>query len=36
LENITGGKLFVEDDMVKAADAIENHILKKRKTLGLS
>ncbi len=36
LENITGGKLFVEDDMAKAVDAIENHILKKRKTLGLA
>jgi carbon-monoxide dehydrogenase catalytic subunit len=36
LENITGGKLFLEDDMVKAAEAIENHILRKRKALGLN
>jgi len=36
LEGITGGKLLLENDMVKAADAIELHILKKRKALGLT
>jgi carbon-monoxide dehydrogenase catalytic subunit len=36
LENITGGKLYLEDDMVKAAEAIEAHIEKKRRALGLS
>ncbi|HJX23646.1 MAG TPA: carbon monoxide dehydrogenase, partial [Candidatus Bathyarchaeia archaeon] len=36
LENITGGKLYLEDDMVKAAEAIEAHIVKKRMALGLS
>lgn len=36
LEGITGGKLLVENDMVKAADAIANHIAKKRAALGLS
>ena len=36
LENITGGKLYLEDDMVKAAEAIEAHIEKKRKALGLN
>ncbi|MGQ9760203.1 MAG: hypothetical protein ACUVQ5_06540 [Candidatus Methanomethylicaceae archaeon] len=35
LEGITGGKLLLENDMFKAADAIESHILKKRKSLGL-
>jgi len=35
LESITGGKLLLEDDMEKAADAIETHIMKKRKSLGL-
>jgi carbon-monoxide dehydrogenase catalytic subunit len=36
LENITGGKLFLEDDMEKAAEAIESHIQKKRDVLRLS
>jgi len=36
LENITGGKLFLEDDMEKAAEAIEAHIQNKRDILGLS
>jgi len=36
LEGITGGKLLLENDMVKAADAIELHIQKKRKALGLA
>jgi len=35
LEKITGGKLLLEDDMKKAADAIEAHIVEKRKSLGL-
>lgn len=35
LEGITGGKLLLENDMVKAADAIELHIQNKRKALGL-
>ncbi|MGC8937060.1 MAG: anaerobic carbon-monoxide dehydrogenase catalytic subunit [Candidatus Methanomethylicaceae archaeon] len=35
LRNITGGNLLLENDMVKAADAIESHILAKRKALGL-
>jgi carbon-monoxide dehydrogenase catalytic subunit len=36
LEGITGGKLLLENDMVKAADAIEQHMQKKRKALGLT
>jgi anaerobic carbon-monoxide dehydrogenase catalytic subunit len=36
LEDITGGKLYLEDDMEKAAQAIETHIIKKRKALGLN
>ncbi|MBM5805751.1 MAG: anaerobic carbon-monoxide dehydrogenase catalytic subunit [Candidatus Verstraetearchaeota archaeon] len=36
LEGITGGKLLLENDMIKAADAIELHIQKKRRALGLS
>lgn len=35
LEGITGGRLLLENDMHKAAEAIEQHILKKRKSLGL-
>ncbi|MHA1220505.1 MAG: anaerobic carbon-monoxide dehydrogenase catalytic subunit [Candidatus Heimdallarchaeota archaeon] len=35
LEGITGGLLNVEKDAVKAVDGIENHILKKRKKLGI-
>jgi carbon-monoxide dehydrogenase catalytic subunit len=36
LEGLTGGKLYLENDMVKAAEAIERHIIKKRMALGLS
>lgn len=36
LEGITWGKLYLEDDMKKAAAAIEAHIQKKRKALGLA
>ena len=36
LEDITGGKLYLENDMVKAGNAIEGHILKKRLGLGLA
>ena len=35
LEGITGGKLYLEEDMEKAAEAISNHIQKKRTALGL-
>ncbi|NHJ48590.1 MAG: anaerobic carbon-monoxide dehydrogenase catalytic subunit [Asgard group archaeon] len=35
LEEITGGLLSVEPDAVKAVDGIENHILAKRKKLGI-
>ena len=35
VESLTGGKVFVELDPVKTADAIEEHICKKRKALGL-
>ncbi len=36
VEGLTGGKLAVETDMVMAANGIEEHIMKKRKALGLS
>ncbi len=36
LKDITGGSLLLENDMVKAADAIESHIIAKRKALGLN
>ncbi len=36
VEALTGGKVLVELDPVKAADAIEAHINSKRKALGLS
>lgn len=36
LEGITGGKVGLSDDPVKAADGIEEHINKKRAALGLS
>ncbi len=36
LKGITGGCLLLENDMVKAADAIEAHILAKRKALGIN
>jgi carbon-monoxide dehydrogenase catalytic subunit len=35
VEELTGGKLLVELDPVKAADEIEGHILKKREELGI-
>ncbi|MCS3922256.1 carbon-monoxide dehydrogenase catalytic subunit [Methanococcus voltae PS] len=35
LENLTGAKLDVETDMVKAASNIESHINKKRSRLGI-
>jgi len=35
VEGLTGGRLFVEPDTGKAADAIEAHIMKKRKALGI-
>jgi carbon-monoxide dehydrogenase catalytic subunit len=35
LESITGGKIYLENDMAKAAEAIEGHILKKRAALGI-
>lgn len=35
VEQLTGGRVFVEVDPVKAADAIEAHIVAKRAALGL-
>lgn len=35
VESLTGGRVFVEQDPVKAADAIEAHIAAKRGALGL-
>jgi anaerobic carbon-monoxide dehydrogenase catalytic subunit len=35
VEGLTGGKVYVELDPVKAAEGIEAHIVKKRKELGL-
>lgn len=35
VEALTGGRVFVETDPVKAADAIEAHIVAKRSKLGL-
>ncbi|MCI4624908.1 MAG: anaerobic carbon-monoxide dehydrogenase catalytic subunit [Candidatus Magnetoovum sp. WYHC-5] len=35
VENITGGKVAVGDDPVQIADGIEQHIMKKRKALGI-
>jgi carbon-monoxide dehydrogenase catalytic subunit len=35
VESLTGGKVFVELDPLKTAEKIEEHIIKKRKTLGL-
>ncbi len=35
LEGLTGGKIYLENDMVKAAEAIEKHILGKRVALGI-
>jgi len=36
LVGLTGGSLYLENDMVKAAEAIEGHIVRKRAALGLS
>ena len=36
LEGLTGGKIALGDDPVQAAADIENHIISKRKALGLS
>jgi len=36
LENLTGGKLILEDDIVKAADKLEEIIMDRRKKLNLS
>lgn len=36
VESLTGGKVALEDDPVKAADGIEAHIISRRKKLGLS
>ncbi len=35
VEELTGGKFAVGDDPVEAVDKIENHIIEKRKSLGL-
>lgn len=35
LEGITGGRLIIEDDVVKAADKLERIIIDRRKKLGL-
>lgn len=35
LESLTGGKLILEDDVVKAADELESIILNRREKLGL-
>ncbi|WP_234125001.1 anaerobic carbon-monoxide dehydrogenase catalytic subunit [Clostridium hydrogenum] len=35
LENITGGRLIIEDDVVKAADELEKIIIDRREKLGL-
>ncbi|AZV55883.1 anaerobic carbon-monoxide dehydrogenase catalytic subunit [Clostridium sp. AWRP] len=36
MENLTGGKLIIEDDVIKAADKLEETILARRKSLGLN
>lgn len=36
MESLTGGKLIIEDDIIKAADELEQIILKRRQSLGLS
>ncbi len=36
VENLLGGKFYVEPDPIKAVEGIYNHILSKRKKLGLS
>ncbi|MEO5359347.1 MAG: anaerobic carbon-monoxide dehydrogenase catalytic subunit [Nitrospirota bacterium] len=35
IENLTGGKIAVGDDPVQIANGIEDHIMKKRKALGI-
>lgn len=35
VEALVGGKVCVEQDMAKAAEAIENHIMSKRRNLGI-
>jgi carbon-monoxide dehydrogenase catalytic subunit len=35
LENLTGGRLILEDDVISAADELEKAILKRREKLGL-
>ena len=35
VESLVGGKVFVELDPIKSADAIEAHIMKKRQALGI-
>jgi len=35
LENLTGGRLILEDDVISAADELEKVILKRREKLGL-
>ena len=35
LETLTGGKLVLEDDVIKAADKLEEIVLNKRQKLGL-
>ncbi|NHW24117.1 MAG: hypothetical protein HA489_07745, partial [Archaeoglobales archaeon] len=36
VENLTGGKVLVEEDPLKAAELIEKVILQKRKNLGFN
>ena len=36
VENLTGGKLVLEPDPVKAVDGIEQHTMAKKKALGLT
>jgi len=35
IEDLTGGKVAIDDDPVAAADGIEEHIIQKRRALGL-
>jgi carbon-monoxide dehydrogenase catalytic subunit len=34
--NVTGGRMLLQDDPVKAAQEIEEHIMQKRKELGFA
>jgi carbon-monoxide dehydrogenase catalytic subunit len=34
MDNLTGGRMLLEDDPVKAAEAIESHIIEKRMEIG--